>query len=107
MAKVIWTEPALADLGRIFDFLATSTASADTAERICEDLLEKTYSRLGVLPDSGALVYELRDYGAREIYVHAYRIIYVHEGDACYIRQCVHSSRDLIQHIDPEHWNDL
>ena len=59
------------------------------------------------MPNSGALVEELKDIGARELYKHSYRIIYLHRGDACYVIQCIHSSRDLIRHIDPDRWLDI
>jgi plasmid stabilization system protein ParE len=104
MAKVIWTEPALADLCRVFDYLAREMQSADRAEAICLELLDAAYRRLQRLPDSGSPVEELRDFGAREILKHGYRIIYVHRGDACYVAQCIHASRDLVQHLDPERW---
>ena len=59
------------------------------------------------MPNSGALVEELKDIGARELYKHSYWIIYLHRGDACYVIQCIHSSRDLIRHIDPDRWLDI
>jgi hypothetical protein len=37
MAKVSWTEPALNDLGRIYDYLARQSQSLDVAERICNE----------------------------------------------------------------------
>jgi plasmid stabilization system protein ParE len=83
MAKVVWTDPAIADLGRIFDYLARETQSTDRAEALCLELLDTAQSRLQRSPHSGAPVEELRDFGARELYKHGYRIIYVHQGDAC------------------------
>ena len=59
------------------------------------------------MPGGGALVAELADLSAREIYKHSYRIIYLHQGDACYVIQCIHSSRDLARHLDPARWTDL
>jgi plasmid stabilization system protein ParE len=107
VAKVIWTKPALNDVHAAFDYLAKSSGSADVAERICIELLDAAYDRLARLPDSGARVEELAEIGAREIYKHSYRIIYLHRGDTCYIIQCIHSSRDLIRHLDPERWADI
>jgi len=104
MAKVIWTEPARDDLARIYDFLASESQSLDVADRICEELLGASYERLATMPDSGALVLEAREHGAREIYRHSYRIIYLHRGDACYVVRCIHSSRDLARMLDPDHW---
>jgi len=107
MAKVIWTRPAVKDLESAFDYLARQSRSAAVAERICTELLDASYERLERLPRSGAPVEELRHIGAREIYKHSYRIIYVERGDACYVIMCIHSSRDLIRHLDPERWESL
>ena len=107
MAKVLWTDPAIQDLAGIFDYLAHSTGSAERAETICLDLLEGSIDRLGVLPRSGALVPELAEWQAREIYRQSYRIIYVCEGEVCYVRMCIHSSRDLARHIDQTHWRKV
>lgn len=104
MAKVIWTDPAIDDLARIYDYLARETRSYDRAEALCLELLAAAQNRLVRLPDSGALVAELSDFGARELFKHDYRIIYVHIDDACYVAQCIHSSRDLARHIDPVRW---
>jgi len=51
-------------------------------------------------------VAELADLSAREIYKHSYRIIYLHQDDACTLIQCRHSSRDLVRHLDPARWMD-
>jgi plasmid stabilization system protein ParE len=85
MAKVIWTDPVLADLARIVDYLAGQLQSSEWVEMLCLELLEATYSPLGQFPDSGAPVEELRDYGACEIYKHGYHIIYIRENDACFV----------------------
>lgn len=107
MARVIWTKAAIADLEAILDYLAKTSRSIETAERVCTEILEASYDRLETLPASGALVEHLRNIGAREIYRHSYRIIYVHRDDACYVIMCIHSSRDLIKHLDPERWSSL
>lgn len=104
MAKVIWTEPARNDLARIYDYLAGVSRSCELPERICEEILEASFERLAVLPDSGAPVLEAQEHGAREIYKHSYRIIYMHRGDACYVVRCIHSSRDLARQLDPTNW---
>lgn len=105
MANVIWTDPAIEDLLRIYDHIARHTQSYERAQQFCLELLSAAYSRLGRFPDSGAPVEELCDYAAREIYKHGYRVIYVHVGDGCYVAQCIHSSCDLARHIDPGRWS--
>jgi plasmid stabilization system protein ParE len=107
MAKVIWTDAAIADLGSVFDYLASSSQSADRAEQFCLDLLDRATQRLERHPDTGALVAELTEWSAREIYRNSYRIIYVHRGDACYVNMCIHSSRDLARHLDRKRWDIL
>lgn len=106
MAKVIWTKSALADLGRIYDYLARCSRSFELAERICSEILSASYERLQVFPDAGSPVSEGRQYGAREIYRHSYRVIYVQEGDACFVVRCLHASRDLTEKLDPEGWRE-
>jgi plasmid stabilization system protein ParE len=107
MAKVIWTAPAVEDLAAAFDYLARQSRSVDVADRVCTEILDASYDRLETLPDSGARVEHLSHIGAREIYKHSYRIIYVHRDHACYIIMCIHSSRDLARHLDPERWTGL
>jgi plasmid stabilization system protein ParE len=107
MAKVIWTTPAVRDLELAFDYLAEQSGSADVAERLCLDIFEAPFERLEKWPDSGAMVEPLRHISAREIYRHSYRIIYVHRQGACYVIVCIHSSRELMQLLDPIRWESL
>ena len=104
MASVIWTDPDLKDSGRIYDYVATTSQSFDVADRLCHDLLTASYERLERFPASGSLVAEGRRHGAREIYRHSYRIIYVVRGDACYVVRCIHSRCDLARQLDPNDW---
>jgi len=107
MAKVIWTDSALNDLAQVFDYLAERMQSVDRAEELCLDLFHASVARLQRLPDSGALVEELAEWQAREIYRNSYRIIYVRRGNACYVNMCIHGSRDLVRHIDRNLWDQL
>lgn len=104
MAKVIWSDPAIEDLARAYDFIAESSQSTDRAERVCLEILDSANERLSRLPAAGSPVEELREIGAREVLKHAYRVIYMHQGDACHVIQCIHTSRDLARHIDPSRW---
>ena len=70
MAKVIRAKPALKDVTAAFDYLAKTSGSADIAERVCMQLLDAAYNRLGRLLASDALADELKEIGAREIYKH-------------------------------------
>ena len=107
MAKPVWTDPAIGDLARAYDFIAESSQSTQRAERVCLEIVDSAMERLARFPDAGSPVAELQEIGAREILKHAYRVIYVHRGDACYIILCIHSSRDLARHIDPSRWLSL
>jgi plasmid stabilization system protein ParE len=107
MAKVIWTRPAVTDLQSAFDYLAQQSRSVEIAERVCTEILDASYHRLETLPDSGAPVESLRHIGAREIFRHSYRVIYVHRDGACYVIICIHTSRDLVRHLDPARWAGL
>jgi plasmid stabilization system protein ParE len=107
VAKVIWTDSALDDLAQIFDYMARETQSLDRAEEFCLDLVATTHKRLHRFPASGALVPDLAEWKAREIYLKSYRIIYTHRGGACYVNMCIHSSRDFARYIDRVRWIDL
>jgi plasmid stabilization system protein ParE len=107
MAKVVWTGPAVTDLTAAFAYLAKASGSVDVADRVCTEILDASYDRLETFPDAGALVDPLKHIHAREIYKHSYRIIYIHRNDACYVLMCIHSSRDLVRHLDPQRWAGL
>ena len=107
MAQVIWTDSALNDLAKVFDYLTERMQSVDRAEEFCVNLFQASVERLQRLPDSGALVEELAGWQAREIYWNSYRIIYVRKGDACYVNMRIHGSRDLARHIDRDLWDQL
>jgi len=104
MAKVVWTGPALIDVDDIFRYLARASQSADVAARICDEIIQFAQDFLERLPSGGALVEQGRDFGAREIYKHGYRLIYVRRGEHCYIVRCIHSSRDIARELHPADW---
>jgi hypothetical protein len=56
------------------------------------------------LPLAAAIVEDLRDYGVREIYYGAYRVLCVVREETCYIVCVIHGSRDLLRHINPVDW---
>jgi plasmid stabilization system protein ParE len=107
MAKVIWQDTALDDLAHIYNYVAKQSQSLDVAERVCDEILMTTQERLELMPNSGSPVPEGSKFGAREIYRHSYRIIYIQRSDACYVVRCIHSSRDLARHLDPDNWPEL
>ena len=92
MGKVIWTEPALADLREIRDFVAKD--SPTYAARLASRLVEAP-RRLAQFDKSGQRVPEFDQDHIRELPVGSYRLIYVVRNGTCYIVAVVHGSRDL------------
>jgi plasmid stabilization system protein ParE len=103
MADVVWTEEARHRLEQIVLHIAQD--SVPSALRFERELIEAS-RRIGVFPKAAAIVEELREYGVREIYFGAYRILYVVRDDTCYVVCVIHGSRDLLRHIDPQKWVD-
>lgn len=101
MARVVWTEEARQRLDEIVQYIAED--SVQSALRFEREIVHAS-RRIGTFPNSGAMVEELREYSVREIYFGAYRILYVQRDDACYVVCVIHGSRDLMRHIDPDHW---
>jgi toxin ParE1/3/4 len=89
--KVAWSEPAIADLVAIHDYIARD--SPHYAQRFVERLVAaveplESFPRLGRLVPEG-------DDRHRELLVAFYRIIYRLEGQTIFIVTVVHGSRDL------------
>ncbi len=89
--RITWSEPAIADLDAIHDFIARD--SSHYATRFVERLIEAT-EQLTDLPKVGRVVPE-GDGRHREILEPPYRIIYRVEADRVYIIRVVHGARDL------------
>ena len=101
MGQVIWTEPALADLGDIVAYVRND--SPVYAERLATRIVEAPRG-LARFPQSGGIVSEFGRDDFREIFVHSYRILYRIDGPAedCYIVAVIHGSRDLRRALRPE-----
>ena len=89
--RINWSEPALADLEAIHEFIARD--SSHYAARFVRRLLEAT-ERLAALPMMGRIVPE-GDGRHREIFEPPYRIIYRVEGDVVHVIRLVHGARDF------------
>lgn len=94
MAAVVWTEPALADLDAIADYIALDNASAARA------LVRKVFAHIDHLeshPDSGAFPQELSGKRYRQIVEPPCRVIYRHEKQEgiVHILHVVRSERKL------------
>ena len=98
--KLIWTDPSLADLRAIRDYIARDSDSY-AADLIGEVVL--SVERLLRFPRLGREVPEAQDENIRELLYQNYRIIYRIAGERIEILTIVHGSRDLTAH-QPAPW---
>mgnify|MGYP001306888197 CR=1 FL=1 len=92
MTRIVWTEPAVADLQAIVDYIGRDSelyASA-TAERIVAAV-----GQLERFARSGRVVPEARSALIREIIVGSYRVIYRARPGLVEVLAVVHAARDL------------
>lgn len=92
MARLIWTEPALADLDKIAEYIALDNPKA--ASRFVEKVLSRV-ERLEAYPKSGKRPAELSGTPYREIVVLPCRIFFRAEKDDVYILYVMRSERLL------------
>jgi len=92
MARLIWTEPALADLDAIAEYIALDDPAA--ASRFVNKVFDKV-ERLETHPKSGRRPPELTRTHYREIVVAPCRIFYRAEGHSVYILYVMRSERLL------------
>jgi addiction module RelE/StbE family toxin len=90
--KLIWTDPSIADLRAIRDYIARDSDyyAADLVEQ-----LVLSVERLLQFPKLGKMVPEAQDENIRELLRQNYRIIYRIVGERIEILSIVHGSRDL------------
>jgi toxin ParE1/3/4 len=98
MGRVVWTDPAIADLENIIDYIARDSPryAIQVGERIYE-----AAGKLELGPRAGWKVPEFDVDHFREVLMRPYRIIYEIRGQGCYIVSIIHGSRDLPRHIQP------
>lgn len=73
MAKIVWTDVAIADLNDIGEYIAKNS------ERYAQITVSKLFHSVDVLeqyPDSGKVVLEFDDTNIRELIRGSYRIVY-------------------------------
>ena len=92
MARLIWTEPALADLDEIAEYIALDNPGA--ASRFVPKVFDRV-ERLAVYPRSGKRPPELAGTHYREVVVAPCRIFYRVEKDDVYILYVMRSERLL------------
>jgi toxin ParE1/3/4 len=99
MAKLVWTEPALADVRDIIAYIRKDSAAY--ARKIGQRLRQAP-KVLKAYPRRGWKVPEFEIEDLREIVVDGYRIIYRILDDVSYVIAVIHGSRDLRRVIRPD-----
>jgi toxin ParE1/3/4 len=92
MARLIWTEPALADLDAIAEYIALDDARA--AARLVKKVFERV-ERLERFPNSGKRPAELAETPYREVVVPPCRIFYRVDRELVYVLYVMRSERLL------------
>jgi len=92
MAEVIWSEPALADLDAIADYIALEnpTAAAELVKRIFDHV-----EQLVAHPESGSRPQELGRSRYRQIVEPPCRVFYRYDGSRVFILHVMRSERLL------------
>ncbi|MBI4401580.1 MAG: type II toxin-antitoxin system RelE/ParE family toxin [Nitrospirae bacterium] len=101
MTHLEWTDPAVADLENIQDYLARD--SSEYANAVVERLIQSV-ERLRSFPESGRLVPEAPNTKVREFFVSCYRIIHRARKDRAQILAVVHSAKNLAG-MPPKPWD--
>ena len=92
MTRLIWTEPAVADLDSIHEYI--SRDAEVYADAVILDILDSV-DRLIDFPDSGRFIPELEDDKTREIIVGSYRVMYEIEPAGVVILTVLHGAREF------------
>lgn len=90
MARLIWTEPALADLGVITGYIALD--KPDAAKRYIRRVFEAV-DRLEQFPNSGSIPPEIPDLPYRQVVIPPCRIFYRAEKEHVFILYVMRSDR--------------
>lgn len=92
MAQVKWTEPALADLDNIANFIALDKPAA--AKKLVREVF-KSVSHLKKFPQSGRRPPELNGSSYREVIIGPCRVFYRVEKSKIYILYIMRAEREL------------
>ena len=95
MHRIEWTETARRDIREIYAFIARD--SAQYARRVV-DRITAAIDGARQFPLAGALVPEWDEGNYREVFVGAYRIIYVFDGVVLRVVTVIHGARQLPDH---------
>jgi len=99
MATLIWTEPAVADLEEIGQFISKDNPPA--AEKVGSKIIREA-ENVAAFPCLGRIVPEFGNPQIREIISQSYRVIYKfdEEGDLVAILRIWHGARGIPQLAD-------
>lgn len=97
MTRIEWTDPAVADLERIHDYIARD--SVDYADALVERLILSVGSFL----ESGRRVPESTNLKVRELLVEGYRVMYRLKKRTAQILAVIHGARYL-PGMKPKPW---
>ena len=100
MTRLEWTEPAVADLENIQDYIAKD--SAEYSNALIERLI-LSVDRLESFPESGRRVPESTDPKVRELLVESYRVVYRLKKGSVQILAVAHGARNLTG-MKPKPW---
>jgi len=92
MTHIVWTEPAIADLDGIHDYI--SRDSEIYADSVVLEIVEAA-ERLGSYPESGRVVPEVGEGSIREIIVGGYRVIHEVASDHILMLTVLHAARQF------------
>jgi toxin ParE1/3/4 len=92
MAEVIWTEPALANIDDIAEYIALHNIKA--AKELVQRIFSKV-DRLEEFPESGKVPIEIENLNFREVVVPPCRIFYRVKNRNVYILHVMRQERDL------------
>jgi toxin ParE1/3/4 len=92
MVEIVWSEPAVADLDAVADYIALEDPVA------AAELVERVFRHVGQLaehPESGSRPQELKRTRYRQIVEPPCRIFYRHDGGTVYVVHVMRSERLL------------
>lgn len=92
MAEIVWSEPALADLDAIADYIALENPAA------ASELVKRVFDHIDQLadhPDSGSRPQELRRSRYRQIVEPPCRVFYRYDGHKVFILHVMRAERLL------------
>ena len=92
MTKIVWTEPAVADLDSIHAYIAHDAEIYADAQ--IQAIFEAA-DRLERFPQSGRTVPEIGDQATRELIVGSFRVIYHVAGDTVRILTVLHAAQQF------------